>query len=77
MKVISNTTPIISQASIGKLDILKELFNEIIIAETVYNEIKAKKRLFLTHNSKVKVSKKKPCPPYMATWLKMVHDIPS
>jgi predicted nucleic acid-binding protein len=43
MKVVSNTTPIISLASIGKLDILKELFNEIIIAETVYNEIKAKK----------------------------------
>jgi predicted nucleic acid-binding protein len=43
MKVVSNTTPIISLASIGKLGILKELFNEIIIAETVYNEIKAKK----------------------------------
>jgi predicted nucleic acid-binding protein len=43
MKVFSNTTPIISLASIGKLDVLKELFNEIIIAETVYNEIKAKK----------------------------------
>ncbi|MCK5719671.1 MAG: DUF3368 domain-containing protein [Thiomargarita sp.] len=43
MKVVSNTTPIISLASIGKLDILRELFDEIIIAETVYNEIKAKK----------------------------------
>lgn len=43
MKVVSNTTPIISLASIGKLDVLKELFNEIIIAETVYNEITAKK----------------------------------
>jgi predicted nucleic acid-binding protein len=43
MKVVSNTTPIISLASIGKVDILKELFHEIIIAETVYNEIKAKK----------------------------------
>jgi predicted nucleic acid-binding protein len=56
MKVIYNTTPIISLASIGKLDILKELFNEI----------KAKKRLFLTHNSKVKVSKKNFAHP---TWL--------
>ena len=43
MIIVSNTTPIISLASIGKLDILKELFNQIIIAETVYNEIKAKK----------------------------------
>jgi len=43
MKVISNTTPIISLASIGKLRILKKLFNEIIISEAVYNELKAKK----------------------------------
>ena len=42
--IVSNTTPIISLASIGKLDILKALFSEIIIAEAVYQEIKAKKR---------------------------------
>ena len=42
--IVSNTTPIISLASIGKLDILKTLFSEIIIAEAVYQEIKAKKR---------------------------------
>lgn len=42
MIVVSNTTPIISLASIGKLAILKELFNEIIIAETVYNEMPKK-----------------------------------
>jgi len=42
MIVVSNTTPIISLASIGKLDILKELFKKIIIAEVVYQEIKAK-----------------------------------
>jgi len=42
MKIVSNTTPIISLASIGKLDLLKKLFREIIIAKAVYDEIKAK-----------------------------------
>ncbi len=42
MKIVSNTTPIISLASIGKLHILKELFGEIIIPQSVYDEIKAK-----------------------------------
>jgi len=42
MIIVSNTTPIISLASIGKLDILQALFGKIIIAEAVYQEIKAK-----------------------------------
>jgi len=42
MKVVSNTTPLISLASIGKLELLKDIFGEIIIADAVYNEIKAK-----------------------------------
>ena len=42
MKVVANTTPLISLASIGKLELLKDIFGEIIIAEAVYNEIKAK-----------------------------------
>lgn len=42
MKIVSNTTPIISLASIGKLVLLKDLFNEIIIPEAVYDEIRAK-----------------------------------
>jgi len=42
MIIVSNTTPIISLASIGKLGILKALFSQIIIAEAVYQEIKAK-----------------------------------
>ena len=42
MKVVSNTTPIISLASIDRLDILEKLFGEVIIAEAVYSEIKAK-----------------------------------
>jgi predicted nucleic acid-binding protein len=43
MKVVANTTPLISLASIGKLELLKDIFGEIIIADAVYNEIKAKK----------------------------------
>jgi len=42
MKVVANTTPIISFAAIGRLDILAKLFGQIIIAEAVYQEIKAK-----------------------------------
>ena len=42
MIVVSNTTPIISLASIQRLDILEKLFGKIIVAEAVYNEIKAK-----------------------------------
>ncbi len=43
MKIVSNTTPIISLSSVGKIEILKELFQEIIIPQAVYEEIKAKK----------------------------------
>lgn len=43
MKIISDTTPIISLSSVGRLDILKKLFGEVFIPEAVYNEIKAKK----------------------------------
>ena len=42
MVVVSNTTPVISLASIQKTIILEKLFGEIIIPEAVYNEIKAK-----------------------------------
>jgi predicted nucleic acid-binding protein len=42
VKVVANTTPIISLASIGRLDLLAKLFGKIIIAEAVYQEIKAK-----------------------------------
>lgn len=42
MKVVANTTPIISLAALGRLDILEKLFGRIIIAEAVYREIKAK-----------------------------------
>jgi hypothetical protein len=39
---VANTTPIISLASVGRLDILEKLFGKIIIAQAVYDEIKAK-----------------------------------
>ncbi len=42
MIVISNTTPIISLASINRLDLLEKMFSKIVIPEAVYNEIKAK-----------------------------------
>lgn len=42
MKVVVNTTPIISLAAIGRLDILENLLGKVIIAEAVYHEIKAK-----------------------------------
>jgi predicted nucleic acid-binding protein len=43
MKIVSNTTPIISLASIKQLNLLKHLFKEIIIPQSVYLELKAKK----------------------------------
>ncbi|MFM8333047.1 MAG: DUF3368 domain-containing protein [Candidatus Methylumidiphilus sp.] len=42
MIVVSNTTPIISLASVGHLDILEKLFGKVVIAKAVYDEIKAK-----------------------------------
>ena len=43
MIIVANTTPIISLASIGRLDLLEKLFGKIIIAQAVYDEIKAKR----------------------------------
>jgi len=43
MIVVSNTTPIISLVSIGKVDLLEQIFGKIIIPKAVYNEIKQKK----------------------------------
>jgi hypothetical protein len=42
VKVVANTTPIISLASIGRLDLLEHLFGRVLIAEAVYRELKAK-----------------------------------
>ncbi len=42
MITVSNTTPIISLSSIGKIEILRDVFQEVIIPQAVYEEIKAK-----------------------------------
>lgn len=41
MVVVSDTTPIISLLKCQQLEILRELFKEIIIPEAVYNELTA------------------------------------
>lgn len=43
LKVVSNTTPIISLLKINKLEILKELYSEVYIPQEVFNEIEAGK----------------------------------
>ncbi|CAA6805875.1 MAG: Nucleic acid-binding protein [uncultured Sulfurovum sp.] len=43
MIVVSNATPIISLASIDKIDILKHFFDRVYIAQAVYDEIKSKR----------------------------------
>ena len=39
MIVVSNTSPIINLAAIGRLDILRQLYGSIAIPESVYHEI--------------------------------------
>ena len=41
-KVIVNSTPLIVLCGIGKLNILKELYKEIVIPSAVYTEVTAK-----------------------------------
>ncbi len=43
LKIVCNTTPIISLLKIGKLQIMKDLYNEIAIPQEVFNEIEAGK----------------------------------
>ena len=42
MKVVSNSTPIISLATIGRIDLLSQLFGMIYIPKAVYNELKSR-----------------------------------
>jgi predicted nucleic acid-binding protein len=42
-KVVSNTTPLISLLKIGKLEILRNLYGEILVPQAVFNEIEAGK----------------------------------
>jgi predicted nucleic acid-binding protein len=43
LKVVSNTTPILSLIKIGKLEILKDLFGSVNVPLAVYKEIEAGK----------------------------------
>lgn len=43
LKVVSNTTPIISLLKLSKLELLKELYNEVSIPLAVFQEIEAGK----------------------------------
>ena len=53
-KVVSNTTPIISLLKIDKLQILKDLYDEIFISQEVFNEIEAgKNKEYYTDLSKI------------------------
>jgi predicted nucleic acid-binding protein len=43
LKIVSNTTPLISLLKLSRLDILKELYGQVFIPTAVYNEIEAGK----------------------------------
>ena len=58
LKVVSNTTPIISLLKIGKLPIFKDLYGEIFIPqEVIYKKEARKNKEFHTHLSKIKFQK--------------------
>lgn len=53
-KVVSNTTPILSLLKIDKLDLLKELYDEIIVPQAVFDEIeKGKHKAFYIDLEKI------------------------
>jgi hypothetical protein len=43
LKVVSNTTPLISLLKLSRIEILKDLYSEIVIPRAVYNEFEAGK----------------------------------
>jgi predicted nucleic acid-binding protein len=45
LKVVSNTTPLISLLKLNRLEILKTLYNEIIIPTAVFQEIENGKNI--------------------------------
>lgn len=54
LKVVSNTTPILSLLKIGKLEILKNLYGKIYVPKEVFNEIEAgKNKAFYEDLSKI------------------------
>lgn len=63
MKVVSDTTPLIGLASIGRLEILKKLFEEVYIPQAVYDET-------VTHG---KVDGKTKQEVEKASWIKVIQ----
>ncbi len=61
-KIISNTTPIIALSSIDKLNLLNDLYGEIVIPETVKREIEAGGRVQVPDLEVIE-------------WIKVVDDI--
>ena len=51
-KVVSNTTPILSFIKLNRLDILKKIYEKILIPEAVFNEIREGKSKYYTDISK-------------------------
>ena len=41
-KVVVNTTPLIALSHVGQLEVLKDLYGEIIISDAVYRELAVK-----------------------------------
>jgi len=54
-KVIVNSTPLISLIALDKLDILRDLYSEIIIPTAVYDEISVKDNFTLLQHDWIKV----------------------
>lgn len=44
--IVSNTTPIINLAQIGRLDVLEALFGKVVVPPAVVTELHAKRELF-------------------------------
>lgn len=46
--ILSNTTPVINFAEIGRIDVLEDLFGQVAIPPAVVDELSAKRELFPT-----------------------------
>lgn len=54
LKVVSNTTPIVSLLKLNKLDLLHQLYNQIYIPTAVYKEVEAgKDKVYYQNLSKI------------------------
>lgn len=53
LKVIVNTTPLIALCHVGQLNLLKKLYNEIMIPRAVYRELSKKKQSIYKRNEEM------------------------